>query len=73
MLRCHYERLERGWTQVQLGRLAGIPQTYISLLERERLIPTERDLTNLSKVLGVFPPSELMKPIVAEALLEQRA
>lgn len=72
MLRCHYERLERGWTQAQLGRLAGIPQTYISLLERERLIPTEKDLQSLSKVLGVFPASALMRPMAAEPL-EERA
>jgi len=44
MFRFHYERLKRRWTQQQLGDLAGINQTYVSLMERGRMTPTHAEL-----------------------------
>jgi transcriptional regulator with XRE-family HTH domain len=67
MSRAEFERRKRGLTQNQLATLTGVPQTYISLLERGRLVPTEQELVSLSEVLEVSPPSALLKPVLVEA------
>lgn len=48
-------RKQRGLTQVQLGKLAGISQSYISDLEKEYFVssPTIRQVISLSDVLDV--------------------
>jgi len=66
MFRFHYERLKRRWTQQQLGDLAGINQTYVSLMERGRMTPTHAELEGLSRALGVRPPDVLLKPVLVE-------
>jgi transcriptional regulator with XRE-family HTH domain len=66
MSRAEFERRKRGLTQHQLADLTGVPQTYISLLERGRLVPTEQELVSLSEVLEVSPPSALLKPVLVE-------
>lgn len=48
-------RKQRGLTQVQLGKLAGISQSYISDLEKEYFVssPTIRQVISLSDALNV--------------------
>ena len=78
ILRLHYERIKRGWTQAELGRRATIRQTDISAIERGRLNPTDDELLRLANALLISPPSVLLKPTVlpdegaAEALVTER-
>lgn len=51
-------RKERNLTQERLASRAGYHRTYISALERGRVNPTLRTLTNLSDELGI-PIQEL--------------
>ena len=46
-------RKERNLTQERLASRAGYHRTYISALERGRVNPTLRTLTNLSDELGI--------------------
>jgi transcriptional regulator with XRE-family HTH domain len=78
LLRLHYERIKRRWTQAELGRRARIQQTIISAIERGRVNPTEDELLHLANALSITPPSVLMQPTVlpdeaaAEALTSSR-
>ena len=62
IIRLHYERIKRRWTQAELGRRAGIRQTDVSAIERGRLNPTDDELLRLANALLISPPSVLMKP-----------
>lgn len=55
-------RKERNLTQERLASRAGYHRTYISALERGRVNPTLRTLTNLSDELGI-PIQELFDDI----------
>lgn len=60
MLRSEFERRRQGLTQHALAARSGVPQTYISLLERGRLVPTETELDRLARVLDVSPSRALL-------------
>ena len=64
MLRIKYERLRAGWDHKFVGRLSGLPQPTISLIEQGRLVPTDDELERIARVLKVTPPSALLKPVV---------
>ncbi len=78
LIRLHYERIKRRWTQAELGRRAGIRQSDLSAIERGRMVPSEDELLRLANALHLGPPSVLMKPTVladeaeAEALVAGR-
>lgn len=55
-------RKEKNLTQERLASRAGYHRTYISALERGRVNPTLRTLTNLSDELGI-PIKELFDDI----------
>ena len=63
MLRIRYERLRRGWSQEQLGRLSHIHQPVIAYIELGRVLPSDDELTSLARALGISPPSVLLKPV----------
>lgn len=46
-------RIEKGWTQSKLAKLAGVKKQRISALELEYYPPSKRDLSKLSKVFNV--------------------
>ena len=66
MIRLKYERLDRGITQKQFEFLSGVPQPVICLIETGRWSPTDAELTQLARVLGVHPPSALLREVVVE-------
>ncbi len=45
-------RVQRGWTQVELGRRTGLPQTHISAIETGKVVPRFDTLLDLVRVLG---------------------
>ena len=50
------KRIEAGLDQIDLARLAGLHQTYISLLERgKKKNPTARTLKRIADALGCEP------------------
>ena len=63
MLRCFFERLERGWNQNDAARASGIPQTTISAIERGRVVPTSDELDALARAFGVKPASALLREV----------
>jgi transcriptional regulator with XRE-family HTH domain len=69
MIRTEFERRRRGLTQHALADLSGVPQTYISLLERGRLIPTETELDRLAHVLDVTPSGALLAVVTPPTVL----
>jgi transcriptional regulator with XRE-family HTH domain len=46
-------RRERGWSQTRLAQLTGIPQVYISLLERSKYVPAPEEWEQLARAFGV--------------------
>ena len=46
-------RLERNWTQAELGEKLGISPQHISMLESSRKFPSLQMLFNLADALGV--------------------
>ena len=71
MLMCELARRQRGWSQMQLGHASRIPQTFISLIECGRGIPTADQADRLSRALDV-PVDLLLKPVVLPELGEAR-
>lgn len=45
-------RLERGWSQLELGRRTGLPQVHISAIETGKVVPRFDTLLDLARVLG---------------------
>lgn len=45
-------RAENGWSQAQLQRASGVPQTTISAIERGVMIPTVTVAYALAKAIG---------------------
>ena len=68
MLRCYFERLERGWNQQDAARASGIPQTTISAIERRRVVPTIDELDALARAFGITPASALLKDVTVRDL-----
>jgi transcriptional regulator with XRE-family HTH domain len=62
MLTLEYRRREKRWTQEQVGQLARIGQSFISLIEQGRFIPTPDQLARLGRALDI-PPDEVLKPV----------
>jgi HTH-type transcriptional regulator/antitoxin HipB len=46
-------RLERRWSQAELGRQIGLPQTHISGIETGRIVPRFDTLLDLVRVLNL--------------------
>lgn len=59
--RLRYLRAQTGLTQLELGRRAAIDRTYISRLERGRILPGYPALVRLADSLGVSV-SKLIDP-----------
>jgi transcriptional regulator with XRE-family HTH domain len=45
-------RSQRGWSQAELGKRVGLPQTHISSIETGTVVPRYDTLLNLVRVLG---------------------
>lgn len=59
-------RLQRRWSQRELGKRTGLPQQYISTLEAGKIVPRYDTLLDLVRVLGqdlVLVPRELVPAI----------
>jgi transcriptional regulator with XRE-family HTH domain len=65
VLRCYFERLDRGWNQNDAARASGIPQTTISAIERGRVVPTADEVDALARAYSVTPPSALLREVEA--------
>jgi len=48
-------REEKGLTQVDLALLVGVSQIYISQFETGGLIPSEKHIEKITKILGISP------------------
>jgi transcriptional regulator with XRE-family HTH domain len=59
-----FERRQRNLSQMALAGQARIHQTIVSGIERGRFVPTAEELQALASVLGVSPPSALMRPVL---------
>jgi transcriptional regulator with XRE-family HTH domain len=70
-LRLKFERHARGWRQIDVARLARIPQPTISAIESGRLNPTHAELERLADALRVSPPEALLKPVAVADPEEQ--
>jgi transcriptional regulator with XRE-family HTH domain len=46
-------RVERGWSQVKLARIAELPGPALSAIEREQLAPWPKARRSLAAALGV--------------------
>jgi transcriptional regulator with XRE-family HTH domain len=63
-------RRERGWSQAELGRRVGLPQTHISGIESGKVVPRFDTILELVRVLGydlLMVPRSLVP--VAQALV----
>jgi transcriptional regulator with XRE-family HTH domain len=60
-------RVERGWTQVELAKAAGLKERYVQILETGAANPTVKVLIDVAAALGVAPTD-----LFAEAKLEPR-
>ncbi|HEX9641742.1 MAG TPA: helix-turn-helix transcriptional regulator [Candidatus Krumholzibacteria bacterium] len=61
-------RLERGWSQLELGRRAGLPQMHISGIETGKITPRYDTLLDLVRLLGhdlVMVPRALVPAVQA--------
>ena len=61
-------RLRRGWSQTEVGKHAGLPQTHISGIETGRIVPRFDTLLDLVRVLGmdlVLVPQSLVPAVNA--------
>lgn len=68
-------RLKRGWSQLELGRRAGLPQVHISAIETGKTVPRYDTLLDLVRVLDhdlVLVPRALV-PAVQALLRDYRA
>lgn len=61
-------RLKRGWSQLELGRRIGLPQTHISAIETGKTVPRFDTLLDLVRVLDrdlVMVPRALVPAVQA--------
>jgi len=47
------ERIKRGWSQQQLGVLAGVGASDVSRIETRRMVPYPSQAEKLARVLGI--------------------
>lgn len=59
--------VQRGWTQSDLARHAGLPRDAISVYVRAKSLPTPVNLAKLAQVFGM-KPEELLPNIVESAI-----
>lgn len=62
------ERLERGWSQLELGRRVGLPQVHISAIETGKVTPRYDTLLDLVRILDhdlVLVPRALVPAVQA--------
>jgi len=45
-------RIQRGWSQTELGQLIGLPQMHISSIETGKIVPRFNTLLDLVRMLG---------------------
>jgi transcriptional regulator with XRE-family HTH domain len=69
MLTIELFRRERHWTQKDLSRASGVTVSIICMIEKGRYIPTQEQLTVLSRALNLLP-EQIVKPVDLIALLE---
>jgi HTH-type transcriptional regulator / antitoxin HipB len=68
------ERHRRGWSQIELGRRLGLPQTHISGIETGKIVPRFDTLLDLVRVLDrdlLLVPRTLV-PAVQALIRDQR-
>lgn len=67
-------RLERGWSQLELGRRVGLPQAHISAIETGKTVPRYDTLLDLVRVLGhdLILVSRALVPAVQALLRDYR-
>ena len=61
-------RMKRGWSQLELGRRVGLPQTHISAIEAGKTVPRFDTLLDLVRVLDrdlVLVPRALVPAVQA--------
>ena len=61
-------RIQRGWTQAELGKRIGLPQTHISGIETGKVVPRFDTLLDLIRALGrdlLLVPRELVPAVQA--------
>jgi len=61
-------RLKRGWSQLELGKRAGLPQVHISAIETGKVVPRYDTLLDLVRVLDhdlVLVPRALVPAVNA--------
>jgi HTH-type transcriptional regulator / antitoxin HipB len=67
-------RRQRGWSQAELGKRMGLPQTHISAIETGRVVPRFDTLLELVRILGfdlMLVPRQLL-PVVDALVRQQR-
>ncbi len=67
-------RLNRGWSQAELGQRVGLPQMHISGIETGKIMPRYDTLLDVVRVLKfdlVMVPSSLV-PVVQAIIRDQR-
>jgi transcriptional regulator with XRE-family HTH domain len=60
-------RVDRGWTQIELAKAAGLKERYVQVLESGKANPTVKVLIEVADALGVAPAE-----LFAEAKAEPR-
>lgn len=48
-------RTDRDWTQEELAKRSGLPQSHISRIEQEKISPSHKTIDKLAKAFGVCP------------------
>jgi transcriptional regulator with XRE-family HTH domain len=64
MTRLKFERLRRGWSQVELAERAKVANSYISKFERGVALPYDSQARRLSKALQI-PTEQLLESVDA--------
>jgi transcriptional regulator with XRE-family HTH domain len=68
-------RSQRGWSQAELGKRVGLPQTHISSIETGTVVPRYDTLVNLVRVLGfdlLLVPRQIVPVVEAMSREELR-
>jgi transcriptional regulator with XRE-family HTH domain len=64
MLRCHFVRLNQRRTQRAVARKATISNSILCLIERGRIVPTDRELKSIAKALDwMDDPARLLDEV----------
>jgi HTH-type transcriptional regulator / antitoxin HipB len=67
-------RRKRGWSQAEVGKRVGLPQTHISGIETGRVVPRYDTLLDLVRVLDhdlILVPRDLV-PVVQSLIRDRR-